>query len=446
MRHRSLALLAVVAGCNKPAPTAADVVRPTASSAETSTTTDTPAAVVQVVVPPSAEPVATGQTAAAASVGSVTDANAFALRLFAATRSMPGNSMQSAYSVRTALAMTALGGKGATYNEMAVALGLPRAVAEITPMAQREATELTAARSNGAQLLSANNLFAERTYTFRPDFLANSERAFGAKVQNLDFLHAAEAGRVTINKWAADKTTGKITELVPPQGVDALTRLVLTNAVYFKAGWMTAFPPRDTKTEPFFDEASKSAPVPTMHRTGTMRIASAPGMKVLELPYTETNVVMDILLPDDRNGLSKLDSMLTTAALDGWLQKLSSHQVVLSLPKFDFSWGTDLSAPLKALGMPLAFDRNGADFTGMSDAKGDERLYLAKVFHKSFIKLDEQGTEAAAATAAVMGVRGMAAPETPIAFTADHPFAFLIRDYATGRIYFMGRVINPAMH
>jgi serpin B len=445
MRHCSLALLAVVAGCNKPIPPAADVVRPTATSAQASANPEAPALASQVVAA-SAEPVATGQTAPAASVGSVTDANAFALRLFAATRSTPGNSMQSAYSVRSALAMTALGGKGATYNEMAAVLGLPRTVADITSMAQREATELTAARGNGAQLLSANNLFAERTYAFRPDFLAGTDRAFGAKVLNLDFVRAAEAGRVTINKWAAEKTAGKITELVPPQGVDAGTRLVLTNAVYFKAGWMTAFQPRDTKAEPFFDETSKSAQVPTMHRTGSMRIATAPGIKVLELPYTETNAVMDILLPDDRNGLSKLDSLLNTAALDGWFQKLASHQVVLSLPKFDFSSGAELSSSLKALGMPLAFDRNGADFTGMSDAKGEERLFLAKVFHKSFIKLDEQGTEAAAATAAVMGVRGIGAPETPIAFNADHPFAFLIRDYATGRIYFMGRVTNPAAH
>jgi serpin B len=309
--------------------------------------------------------------------------------------------------------------------------------------ARRERIELEAARGAGAQLLSANKLYAEKTYALRPDFLGYAEQGFDAKSENVDFLHAAEPARGAINKWVADKTAGKIIDLIPPGGLDDQTRLVLTNAVYFKAGWMTAFPAGNTRSDAFFESATQSAPVPTMHRDGNMRYAATPTFKVIELPYTGTGVVMNILLPNEKAGLAKLEAELSVATLARALESLRGVEVELSLPKFGFSWGADLVPSLKSLGIELPFDRRAADFTGMSDAKGDERLYLAKVFHKAFIKVDEQGTEAAAATAAVMATKGMAMPQTPVAFRADHPFLFVIRDFGSGRIYFMGRVVSP---
>jgi serpin B len=443
MRTLIVTLPLLIAACTTPKAVGAGGAQSVAPSAALSASESPQAATHQPALPVAST--TTGATPGPTSgdaLAETAQSNSFALKLFSATRSQPGNQLQSALSLRTALGMLALGAKGATFSELAQTLGLPSSPELMAALGAREMRELQSARSGSAQLLIANKVYAEQTYLLLPGFLAAAAQGFGAKAENVDFKHNADGSRNTINAWISNNTATKIPELIPAGGVNGKTRVVLTNAVYFKAGWAVAFDRKVTTNAPFFDGTRKLAPLPTMALNGDLSAATLPNMKLAELAYAGTSLVMDILLPNDPAGLSKLETELTTESLAANLAQLKRQKMTLTLPKFSFGWGGDVVAALQTCGIKRAFSAADAEFQGVSEAKGEGPLYVGGAFHKTFISVDEEGTEAAAASALVITEAAPSAVNTMV-FLADHPFLFVLRDSLTGRIYFLGRVTTP---
>jgi serpin B len=295
------------------------------------------------------------------------------------------------------------------------------------------------------ELRVANRLFGERSYTFQEDFLALTRDRYGAALEPVDFINAADPSRLRINAWVEERTQERIQDLLPEQSIDGETRLVLTNAVYFLGTWEHQFDEAQTRDAAFHLARGRDAQVPTMHQTESFGFSQQDGVKLLEMPYRGDELAMTFLLPDARDGLPAFEQSLTVERLAQLIASLEERRVEVALPRFTIDPATslELKPVLQELGMRLAFERT-ADFTGMADPPSpDDRLYISKVFHKAFVKVDEVGTEAAAATAVVMARAG-GMPQAPPSFTADHPFLFLIRDLRSGTILFMGRVADPS--
>jgi len=267
---------------------------------------------------------------------------------------------------------------------------------------------------------------------------------YRAPLEMVDFRSDYEQARQRINTWVEEQTFDRIKNLVPENGVNSATRIVLVNAVYFKAQWVDIFQERATKPQPFFVDGKAASKVPTMSRTGYMRYGKVAGDKlaVLELPYESGPFAMDIVIPEDKDGLADVEAKLDPGHVDAWLAAASSSYVDLSLPKFKVEPpdAIRLAKTLISMGLKTAFS-DAADFTGM--APKEELIQLAEAFHKAFIEVNEKGTEAAAATA-IVGRAGSGMPsDGPIAVKVDRPFLFMIRDRQSGAILFMGRVTNP---
>jgi serpin B len=374
---------------------------------------------------------------------------AFALDLYGKVRAAKGNLALSPFSVTTALAMTWAGAKGETADQMRKVLHLEGPADRVLDAAGALVAGYAAAEQSQRPIVRvANRLFGEKTYAFEPPYLSRVRAAFGAPLEPVDFRTAAEQSRGRINAWVAKETADRIKDLVPPGGLDADARLVLTNAIYFLGEWATPFAKEGTAPAPFFTSKSDSKPVPTMHRVGQLPFATDAGVKVLEIPYQGGAMAMTLVLPDAPDGLDAVESRLTPAVLDGWIHALAPANVAVSLPKVEIEPAASISLgdTLTSMGMPLAFDRARADFTGIANPPNPaDRLSISKVFHKAFVKMDEKGTEAAAATA-VVAIKGRAVVATPQAleFKADHPFLFFLRDVSSTMILFMGRVSEPA--
>ncbi len=392
-------------------------------------------------------PVALEQPASAAELqGLARSDNAFALDFYGKVRSRPGNLVMSPFSVSTALEMALAGARGETAAQMA------RVLHQSSP-ADR-ALDIRglllasyAAPGQHVTLRVANRLFGEKTYPFEQPYLAHLTRALGAPLLPLDFRGHAEESRARVNGWVSEETHGRIEEIVPPGGIDADTRLALVNAIYFLGDWAVPFRKESTSPAPFFTGDAAQKEVPTMHLEEHLPFAATDGVEILELPYQGGALAMDFVLPDARDGLAAVEARLTPAVFDRWIGAATTTNVDVSLPKLEIAPPDALSVgdTLAALGMPLAFDCAGADFTGIGNPSRGERLFLSKVFHKAFIKLDEKGTEAAAATAAVPAVAGLGpVAEAPRQFKADHPFLFFLRDVRSGLVLFMGRAADPA--
>ncbi|HEX3125855.1 MAG TPA: serpin family protein, partial [Thermoanaerobaculia bacterium] len=270
---------------------------------------------------------------------------------------------------------------------------------------------------------------------------------FDAPVELLDFMGAPEPSRVRINQWVEDRTERRIQDLIPAGVIDPDTRLVLVNAIYFLGTWMEPFEERATHPAPFHVAPSETKNVPTMHRTNTFPIAQAKGVTALELPYKGSRLSMLLLVPNQVDGLAALESTLDAQRLDAITGTMRYESVALALPKFEVCPAESISlrTDLKTLGMPTAFDSNHADFTGIANPPDPaDRLFISEVFHKGFVRVDEKGTEAAAATAVVMMFRAGGAPKEPLQIKVDRPFLFLIRDRKSGLVLFLGRVSDPS--
>jgi serpin B len=371
----------------------------------------------------------------------VTGNTEFALDLYGKLRSQEGNLFFSPYSISTALAMTYGGARGETEKQMAHALHFDLPTDKLHPAFAALEESLNAVQQKGqVKLAVANSLWPQRGYAFLPDYLALCQKYYGTSITPVDYANSAESARKTINDWVEQKTNQKIVELLKPGALDRLTRLVLANAIYFKGIWDSPFKKESTTNQPFHLSSTRTVTTPLMEKEARFRYAEAPDLQVLELPYAGDDLSMLVVLPTKVDGLGYLEGKLTMSNLDSWTKDLQHQKVHLFLPKFKTTAEFSLAGTLATLGMTDAFT-SGADFSGL-DGKKD--MLISAVVHKAFVEVNEEGTEAAAATAVVaapMGVR-LNPPPVPV-FRADHPFLFLIRDNHTGSILFLGRITDP---
>ncbi|MEM9599189.1 MAG: serpin family protein [Acidobacteriota bacterium] len=301
------------------------------------------------------------------------------------------------------------------------------------------------------ELAVANALWGERSMPFRPQFVNNLNANYDAGLELVDFKGDPERQRTRINDWVADRTHDRIQGLMPEGSVDGLTRLVLVNAIYFKAEWDKTFYEGATRDAEFYllpDEVvgeGASVEVPLMHQHEEwFKVGTFDGYAALQMDYAEGDLSMVVLLPDAVDGLSALEEQLTPELIAETVDGLAYQTCNVWLPKWEMTLAYDLIPGLRALGMERAFDAARADFTGISDSADGESLYITGAFHKAFIAVDENGTEAAAATGIAAGALAAAPPDAVVDFRADHPFVYLIRDNRTGAILFMGRVTDPS--
>lgn len=422
----AIVALAALASCKKSGNGSASTEPSTSPGAGTEEPADQPPA-------QPAPPIAT--QAEVTSV--VKDNNAFAFDLYEALRATPGNLAFSPASVSTALAMTYAGARGNTEAEMKATLHFELEQARLHAAFADLLRGLTTGPGAASyDLAIANRLWGDKASTFLPDFLSLTEKLYGAKLEQLDFRNDADGARKVINAWVEEQTKKRIVELLKPGIITDRTRLVLTNAIYFKGTWLDPFEKKATREQTFYapDGAKK---VPMMHKVEDLRAYAGDGLAALELPYQGEDLSMVFLLPDAKDGLAAIEEKLSAEAVDGWIARMHEQKVVVALPRFEVTSDFPLHDVLPGMGMKEAFTM-AADFSGMN---GAHDLYITAVVHKAFVKVDEEGSEAAAATAVVVGEKGIAM--RPLEFTADHPFLFLIRDKRTGSILFLGRVSSP---
>jgi serpin B len=364
----------------------------------------------------------------------------FGLDLYAQLRRQPGNAFLSPFSISTALAMTAAGAGGETARQMADVLKFPFATDRVDAAFETLVRSVRPAGEKPAYALhTANALWGQRGYHFLPRFVATLRGPFAAGFEELDFRSAPEDARRTINTWVEEQTAGKIRDLIASGFLDAQTRLVLTNAIYFKGDWSRPFHREQTREGDFRDGGGETHRVPLMHQTARFGYAEDDTSQTLELPYVGGDLAMVVILPRKADGLPALEAGLTPDALAQRLGRLESRPVDVALPRFKLTSTFELTRPLSALGMTLPFS-DRADFSGING--GSEPLQISAVIHKAFVDVNEVGTEAAAATA--VGIRALSAiPQPPVSFRADHPFLFLIRDRRTDSVLFLGSLTKP---
>lgn len=362
---------------------------------------------------------------------------AFAVDLLHRVGGDHDNLFYSPYSISAALGMTSAGARGETLDAIADTMHFVDQQ-RLHPALNRIDLDLASraeeARGNTRpfRLNVANALWGQEDFAFHQSFLDLLAEHYGAGLRLLDFRADAEASRQTINRWVEDQTEDRIRDLLPEGSVTAATRLVLTNAIYFSAAWATPFDEAQTRPAPFNLRDGDQVDVPTMHQTTDLSYGEGEGWQAVQLPYDGFALDMTIIVPED---LAAFEAGLTGPRLQGVLDGLGHFLVDLALPKFEFTTDLPLTNPLRAMGMDVAFG-DSADFSGMADAG----LQITDVLHKAFVGIDESGTEAAAATAVLIGET--AVPELR-EFAVDRPFLFVIRDRPTGMILFMGRVVDP---
>jgi serpin B len=377
---------------------------------------------------------------------SLVDGNtAFAFDLYQTLREGDGNLFYSPYSVSLALAMTYAGARGETEEQMAAALHFLLDQDNLHPAFNWLAAEL-ASRGEGAQgkdgegfrLNIVNAIWGQENYAFLPAFLDVLAENYGAGLRILDFVNETEQSRLAINGWVSDQTERRINDLIPQGAIDELTRLVLTNAIYFNAAWKLPFDADLTGDGPFYLLDGGQVTVPMMRETESFGYTEGEGYQAIELPYDGDELSMVVLLPDPGN-FEAFERGLRAHEVDGIIGDLRSTRVALTVPGFSFESEFSLKDTLVEMGMADAFSPDDADFSGMD---GNRDLFISDVIHRAFVAVDEAGTEAAAATAVIVGTRSM--PEEPyVQVTIDRPFIFLIRDIQTGTILFVGRVLDP---
>lgn len=375
------------------------------------------------------------------SIGTAVQGNTqFALDLYQKLRTTEGNLIFSPYSISTVLAMTYTGARGDTQVQMAQAIHFLLDQKQLPPAFALLESKLGEAGEKGnVQLRAANALWPQKGFPFLKEFLALTSKYFGVLITPVDYGNG-EAARHTINAWVEERTESMIKDLIAPGMLDALTRLVLVNAIYFKGDWASQFDRSRTSQEPFWAGSNGQVQVPMMTQKHKYRYGEGDDLQILELLYAGEDLSMIVLLPKETGGLAKLEDSLAVENLDRWTRNLELTEVVVSLPRFEATFPFRLDDTLKSMGMVDAFSGQ-ADFSGMD---GSQYLSIGAVLHKAFVAVNEQGTEAAAATSVVIQMKVLSFLTPPIIFRADHPFVFLIRENSTGSILFIGRVVNPA--
>ena len=296
-------------------------------------------------------------------------------------------------------------------------------------------------RERKIELNVANSLWPQDKHPFLKEYLKLTKKFYRTEITPVDYKTKPEAARKRINSWVEKETEYKIKNIIskPPH---PLTRLILVNAIYFKGNWDSQFKNSATTEMPFYLNESKSIEVPMMNQISEFNYGEDESLQVLELPYVGNKLNMLVILPKKIDGLQNLEEILTKDSFDGWTKNLSNRRVAVYLSRFKMTSEFSLDKALIAMGMNDAFDMDKANFAGMDG--NPNWLYISAVLHRAFVDVNEEGTEAAAATVVRMGVKS--APEEPIIFRADHPFLFLIRDNLSGSILFMGRVGNASIN
>jgi serpin B len=367
----------------------------------------------------------------------------FALNLYKQLKSNDSNIFYSPVSISEALAMVYAGARNDTEKQMMTTLSFTLTQDKLHPAFNSLDTALNS-RGVGAKGINGgpfrlhivNAIWGQQDFTFLSPFLDTLAQNYGAGLRTLDFVTAPDTARVTINDWVSNQTEQKIKDLIPQGAITTLTRMVLTNAVYFNASWLNQFKPANTRNQDFNLLDGSKVNVPMMNQTESFGYASGSGYQAVDLPYDGNELTMLVLLPD-AGKFNSFGSSLTSQQLNSIIQGLKPGEVKLTMPKFTFESSFGLKEVLSKMGMPVAFTSD-ADFSGMD---GNTDLYISDVVHKAFIAVDETGTEAAAATGVIMSAS--AAPVTTTIVTLDRPFIFFIRDVQTGTIVFMGSVVNP---
>jgi len=368
----------------------------------------------------------------------------FTLKAFPLLESNPDkNVVFSPYSITLAVALAATGAQGTTLSEIETAMSftLPQ---ELLNPAFNKLDLLLASKATGTvhedgslspQLNIVNAVWAQSGYSLLPAYLDSIALNYGAGLHLVDYINATEASRQTINAWVNDQTNSRIPELMEQGSVTDSTRVVLTNAIWFKANWSSKFPVVRTASRNFYNRDTTPAVVSFMSQTFNVPAVSNSECQAVDIPYLDNNLSMLVVMPT-----GTFDSFLAglnPAKLSSIIGQLSDQEVALSLPKFTFNTAAGLNSVLKSLGMSAAFDPTNADFSGIT---GNYDLSIQEVVHKAFISVDENGTEAAAATGLSMG--NTSVPPTPAIINIDHPFIFAIRDRQTGTILFLGKVVT----
>lgn len=394
-----------------------------------------PAASVFTAVLACAQPVAADNAALVAAN------NGFACDLYGRLRMQPGNVFLSPYSLSSALAMTYGGARGNTAAQMAKVLHFDPQGEQLHATFAGYQGGLNAIQQKGEiTLATANSLWPQRGYEFLPEFTKLCQTHYQAAPSPVDFANHTEEARTTINRWVEEKTHGKIQDLFKPGVLEPSTRLVLANAVYFKGDWAAKFDPKETRNEAFQLAGGTTIQVPLMQAQPQVAYRETPDLQVIDLPYAGGELVMTVVLPRKVDGLGALEAQLTAENLHAWTKEMRQQKVRVWLPKFTMTAEYSLGPTLTRMGMGDAFSPSRADFSGMN---GKRDLCLGAVVHKTFVEVNEQGTEAAAATGVGIGLTSLA-PTEPVTFRADHPFLLAIRERTSGGLLFLGRVANPA--
>ncbi len=368
----------------------------------------------------------------------------FAVALYKRLAREPGGNLTvSPVSISLALSMVYCGARSKTEAEMKDVLNLPLRGTELAAAAGRLQEELSAFDGNcGLELRVANSAWGQAGFGFLLEFLETLRTLFKSDLGELDFKNQPAEACARINSWIAEHTADRITNVLSPDAINELTRLILVNAVYFRCNWQDEFSESATAPAAFWSTPEHSVEAPLMRRTGQYLYAESPLWQAVVLPYNMSYFSMTVLLPRKKDWLGELELSLDTGFLEALQGAMALRQVELHLPKFRIEGEFYLAPILRAMGMRDAFSETAADFSGIS---GNERLFLSEVIHRTFIDVNEEGTEATAATALCLLCEKTAEEELPlVVFRADHPFMFLIRDERTKSILFMGRLADPS--
>ncbi len=368
---------------------------------------------------------------------------AFALDLYRLLARQPGNLFYSPYSISLALAMTYAGARGETEQQMAQALRFNLPQADLHPAfnaLDQRLRPLDAKPAEGEeqpfQLNIANSLWGQQDFEFLAEFLDTLAANYGAGMYRVDYSQPEDA-RLRINAWVEDQTRDKIKDLIQPGMLNPLTRLVLANAIYFKGAWVNPFDKDATRAAEFTLLDGSPVSVEMMSQWKDMSYLRGEDFAAVDLAYKDSTISMLVIVPDEGKFMD-VEAGLTPAQLESIRGGLGMASVKLSMPKFQFESSFGLSQALQELGMPAAFDRALADFSGMT---GKPNLFISNVVHKAYVDVNEEGTEAAAATAVIMELKAMPLEEADL--TIDRPFLFLIQDRSSGTVLFAGRVVDP---